>query len=223
MSTAARAPRNSLSRDRLVKEALELADADGADALTIRVLAARLQVKPMAIYNHVADKREILDALVDAVFAETYLPTTTGAWRDELEHRCRSLHEALRRHPWAVSFLESRPTPGPATLQHHEAVLDVLRTAGFSLPATAHAYAALDAFVFGFALQEAMLDDVGLAEPEQLLAGLDLAGLPRMAEFAAGHVMQPGYAFVDSFEVGLAIVLDGIAVLEGLQGPTDVA
>lgn len=219
MSTSPRAARNTISRDRVLSAAVELADTEGLSALTIRALATRLGVKPMALYHHVSSKDEILDAIVDAVYAEVYLPIAGQPWRTELAERCRSMRAALARHPWALALMETRTNPGIANLTNHEAVLDVLRTAGFTLPATAHAYAAIDAFVYGFALQEAMLDSIDLAgSTEAILAGMDFSGFPRMAEFATGHVLTEGYAFGDSFEVGLAIVLDGLAALPGSPG-----
>ena len=211
---APRAPRNSLTIDRVVAGAVELADAEGIDALTMRALATHLEVRPMAIYHYVANKDAILDAIVDAVFGEVYIPEATGDWRDELTTRSASMRAALGRHPWAVGLLETRPTPGIASLTNHNAVLDVLLTTGFSLPATAHAYAAIDAFVYGFALQEAMLNSVDLAgSAPELLAGMNLTDFPRITEFAMQHVMQPGYAFGNSFDAGLTMVLDGIAAL----------
>ncbi|QCC78522.1 TetR/AcrR family transcriptional regulator [Nocardioides daphniae] len=198
----------------MVAAALDLADSEGISALTIRALASGLGVKPMAIYHHVANKDEILDAIVDAVYAETYLPRPYAPWREELARRTRSVHDALNRHPWALGLMETRKAPGPANLASHEAVLEVLLTAGFSLGATAHAYATLDAFVYGFCLQEVMLDSIDLAgSADDLLAGMNLTGHPRMAQFAAEHVLQPGYAFGDSFEVGLGLVLDGLEQL----------
>ena len=211
MSTPARAPRNSLSRDLVVRRALELADRDGLAVLTIRALADACEVKPMAIYHHIANKDAILDAIVDAVFDEIYVPQAQGPWREELAERCRSMRAALRRHPWALALMESRRNPGPANLRGHEACLDVLRTAGFSLPATAHAYAVLDAFVYGFALQEAMLGEIDLeGSAAELIDGIDLRSHPRMAEFATQHVLRPGYSFGDSFEVGLELTLDAV-------------
>ena len=219
MSTSPRAARNTISRDRVLAAAVALADTEGLSALTIRALATRLGVKPMALYHHVSSKDEILDAIVDAVYAEVYLPIAGQPWRTELAERCRSMRAALARHPWALALMETRTNPGIANLTNHEAVLDVLRTAGFTLPATAHAYAVIDAFVYGFALQEAMLDSIDLAgSTEAILAGMDFSSFPRMAEFATGHVLTEGYAFGDSFEVGLAIVLDGLAALPGSPG-----
>lgn len=215
MSTPARAPRNSLSRELLVARALQLADREGLAALTMRALAAECGVKPMAIYHHVPHKEAIIDALVDAVHEEVHPPRVDRPWRDELAQRSRSMRAALARHSWALSVLENRRNPGPATLRGHEACLEVLRSAGFSLPATAHAYAVLDAFVYGFALQESMLGDIDLAgSAEDLIEGIDLTGLPRMAEFATQHVLRDGYSFADSFEVGLELVLDSLERLQ---------
>jgi AcrR family transcriptional regulator len=207
----ARAPRNSLTRELVVRRAVELADRDGLSALTMRALAAECGVKPMAIYHHIAGKEAILDAVVDVVYAEIYVPTADAPWREELAERSRSMRAALRRHPWALAVLETRRNPGPATLLGHEACLEVLRTAGFSLQATAHAYALLDAFVFGFSLQESMLDVVGLDDDAAgLVGGIDLTRFTRMAEFAGEHVLQPGYSFADSFDVGLELTLDSM-------------
>ncbi|WP_249423832.1 TetR/AcrR family transcriptional regulator [Nocardioides coralli] len=211
MSTPTRAPRNTLSRELVVENAVRLADRDGLGSLTIRALAAECGARPMAIYHHIANKEAILDAIVDAVYAEVHLPRADRPWRDELAERSRSMRAALARHPWALAVLESRRNPGAETLRGHEACLEILRTAGFSLPATAHAYALLDAFVYGFAVQEAMLDQAGLDDdPADLVEGLDLSRFPRMAEFASGHVLTEGYSFGSSFEVGLELTLDSL-------------
>lgn len=200
-----------MTAERVRDAAMSLADESGVAAVTIRSIAARLGAKPMAVYHHVASKEEILDAIVDEVFAQVYRPAADGPWREELAARCRSMRQVLARHPWAVGLLETRRNPGPANLASHESLLDVLMSAGFSLATTAHAAALLDAFVFGFALQEAMLVDLGLeADPAGLLEGMDLAATPRMLQFAREYVMREGYAFGDSFEVGLTIVLDGV-------------
>ena len=121
----------------------------------------------------------------------------------------------LGRHPWSIALLESRTTPGPATLRYHEANLATLRAGGFTLAQTAHAYAVLDAFVYGFAVQEASLPfegPDGAAEVAGPIMELMGAGeYPHMVEFAVEHAMLPGYDFGDEFEFGLELVLDGIA------------
>jgi AcrR family transcriptional regulator len=211
---AAVARRTPLTRVRVLQAAAALADAEGIPALTIRSLAARLGVKPMAIYHHVATKEEILDELVDLVFAEIELPSVDDDWRAAMRRRATSARAALRRHRWAVTLLQSRATPGPATLRHHDAVIAVLRRAGFSLAMTAHAYAVLDAFVYGFAVQETSLPFDGPATvPEVASAILPRFvpdSYPHLVEFATQHVLQPGYDFSDEFSFGLDLVLDGL-------------
>lgn len=190
---------------------MQLADRDGLGALTIRALATECGVRPMAIYHHITNKEAILDAIVDAVYAEIYCPTPDRPWREELATRSRSMRAALGRHPWALSVLEGRGNPGTETLGGHEACLQVLRSAEFSLQATAHAYAILDAFVYGFSLQESMLDHLDLNDSAaDLVGGIDLSGFPHMAEFANEHVLTEDYSFGSSFEVGLGLTLDSL-------------
>jgi len=207
--TAPRAPRDTLDRERVLVAAFALADRDGFDALTIRALAADLGVRPMAIYHYIASKDELLDALVDRVFSEVHQPGE-GDWRVELHHRAASLHDALSRHPWVLPFVETRSRPGPQTLSNHNAVIEVLGANGFSLVATAHAYAVLDAFVYGFALQEAMLASAGMADVAPLVEGMGLMQYPRVLELAGLYMTPAGHDFASSFEVGLSIVLDGL-------------
>ncbi len=202
-----------LSRDRLLTVAVELADAAGIAGLTIRALAAASGVKPMTIYHHVRDKDEILDLVVDAVFAEIDLPDVDLPWRDALRDRTASVRAVLARHRWAIGLLESRSNAGPATLRHHDTMLGIMRRAGFGIAGAAHAYALLDSYAYGFALQEATLpfdDAAGLAD---LAAGFtEIIGddHPYLAEMLHGHVLQPGYSFADEFEIGLEVVLDAI-------------
>jgi AcrR family transcriptional regulator len=192
---------------------MSLADGGGLAMLSMRRLAEDLGVEAMSLYHHVANKDRILDGLVDAVFAEMAFPLDGGDWRTAMRERALSARAALARHPWALGLLESRSNPGPATLRHHDAVLGCLRGAGFTLALAAHAYAALDSYIYGFALQEANLPFGDPAELAQLAATLvpQLAGdYPHLAEMTAEHVLQPGYAFAQEFEFGLALLLDGL-------------
>jgi len=206
--------RQRLSRERVVGAALAIADADGLGALTIRSLATELGVKPMSVYYHVAGKDDILAALVDVVFGEIELPVPGRDWRPEMERRADSARAVLARHRWAIGLLESRPDPGPANLRHHDTVLATLRAAGFSPELTAHAYALIDSYVYGFALQEASLpfegrESVGdVAGPimERMAAG----AYPHLAQMATTYYLQPGYDFGDEFRFGLDLILDGL-------------
>jgi AcrR family transcriptional regulator len=215
-------PRRPLTRQRVLDAAMALADRIGIEALTIRKLAAELDVKPMAIYHHVPSKDAILDGIVDAVFAEITLPPAEDDWRDAIRLRCVSAREVLNRHPWAPPLMESRTSPGSATLHHHDAVLGCLRRGGLSWSLTAHAYAVLDSFVYGFALQEAHLpfdDEQQVGElTESIIQPLAVDAYPHLVAFTSEHVLQPGYDFGRSFEFGLDLLLDGIALAATIDG-----
>ncbi len=192
-----------------------LADRDGIEALTIRALADELGTKPMTTYHHVAGKEALLDGMVDVVFSEMAKPPADLEWRDALRVRCRSAREVLARHPWAVPLLESRRHPGPELLAHHESVLTTLDRAGMPLPLVAHAYAVLDSFVYGFAMQEANLTvQRGDADAElagEIAAAFDPGAYPMLTRFAMEHAMRPDFDFGDSFDYGLDLLLDGLA------------
>jgi AcrR family transcriptional regulator len=204
-----------LTRERVLNGALAVADAEGVGALTMRLLAEHLGVKPMALYHHVANKSEIVDGIVDLVFSEIELPSPSGAWRPEMTRRACSARHVLRRHPWAIPLLQSRTRPGPATLRHYDAVIGALRGAGFSLPMTAHAYALLDSYIYGFALSEASLPINGPETVAEVAESMMLRYLaqdyPHLSEFSTGHILQPGYDFGQEFDFGLELVLDGLA------------
>ena len=212
-----RGGRPRLSRDRVLEGAVHVADAGGIDALTIRSLAQSLGVKPMSVYYYVANKDEILDGIVDLVFSEIDLPAPGGDWRAELRRRAHSARRVLRAHPWAIGLMESRTSPGPATLRHHDAVIAALRGAGFSQELTAHAYALLDAYVYGFAVQEAALPFEGPDTVAEVAAPMmelfDPAAYPHLLELTTDFVLQPGYDFGNEFEFGLGLVLYGLARL----------
>ncbi|MFK0041975.1 TetR/AcrR family transcriptional regulator [Paenarthrobacter sp. NPDC090517] len=213
MSTAA-SQRLPLSRERVLECAVALADESGLSALTIRTLARSMGTKPMSLYYYVANKEEILDGIVDMVFSEIEPPMPGRDWRGEMQRRAHGVRSALRRHPWAVGLLESRSAPGPATLRHHEATLATLREAGFSVQMTAHAYALLDSYIYGFALQEAALPfegrDTAAEITNPIMERFATGEYPRMVEIAVEHVLKPGYDFGDEFGFGLDLILDGL-------------
>src|SRR5262245_3400144 len=113
---------------------MALADRAGLEAVTMRRLAEELGVEAMSLYHHVPNKDAILDGMVDIVFAEIELPRMDLDWKTALRRRMTSMRDVLVRHPWALRILESRTSPGPATLAHHDAMLACLRAAGFSIP-----------------------------------------------------------------------------------------
>ena len=211
ISRQVRAP---LSRERVLAEAAALADESGIAALTMRRLADRLQVEPMSLYYHVANKDEILDGMVDIVFSEIALPSPDDGWKTAMRDRAASARVALRRHPWAIGRMESRPTPGPATLRHHDAVIGCLRRAGFTIELAAHAFSAIDSYLYGFAMEELSLP---FTTPEETAAmavtfldQFPAEEYPHLAELTTKHVLQPGYDYGDEFEFGLGLILDGL-------------
>ncbi len=216
--------RPALSRDRVSSVAVSLADRGGLATVTMRAVAAELGVEAMSLYHHVKGKSDLVDGMVDVVFGEFALPRAGRSWRAEMELRCRSARRVLQAHRWAVGLLDSRTQPGPATLAHHDAVLGCLRSDGFSVVEAGHAIAVLDAFTYGFAMQEANLP-LGPGEWEGDLAATIMAAVPadrypHLVELATERVMQPGYDFGDEFDVGLELVLDGLARLPGPAGRT---
>jgi AcrR family transcriptional regulator len=210
-------PTRPLSTARVLTAAVELADRVGIEAFTIRKLAADLGAKPMSIYHHVANKEAIVDGMVDIVFSEIDLPPDDADWKIAMRQRASSARAVLARHGWAPPLMESRTSPGPATLRHHDAVLGCLRRGGFSIEMTAHAYALIDNYVYGFALQEANLpfdiegDGGDLSElAETIIEPLIASEYPHLVELTTEHVLQPGYRFGDEFAFGLDLILDGL-------------
>jgi AcrR family transcriptional regulator len=204
-----------------VRAAAALADEAGLEALSMRKLGQRLGVEAMSLYNHVANKDDLLDGMVDVVFSEIDLPASDAGWRTAMRQRAASVREALARHPWATGLMELRTKPGPASLRHHEAVLECLRGAGFSIEDATHAYWLLDSYIYGFAIQEASLP---FGTPEELaemaadvLPRIPAEQYPRLNE-AAAVSLASGSDYTDEFEFGLDLILDGLEQLRNAGG-----
>jgi AcrR family transcriptional regulator len=207
-------PRTPLTRDRVLRAAIDLADKGGLGSLSMRKLALTLGVEAMSLYNHVANKDGILDGVVDVIFGEIGLPPTGVGWKAAMRQRAVSARDVLSRHPWAIGLMESRSKPGRATLQHHDAVIGALREGGFSIPMAAHAYSVLDGYIYGFALTHFNLPFETPQETEELAQ--DIMGrfaaneYPHLTELTTQHVLQPGYDYAKEFEFGLDLILDGL-------------
>ena len=206
-------PRVPWTRAQLLRAAIDLADLRGIESLSMRKLSQELGGAPMSLYNHVSNKGDLLDGMIDALFSEIELPVGEH-WKTAMRQRAISVRTVMTRHPWALGLMESRKTPGPATLRHHDAVIGCLRDAGFSIQLAAHAFSALDSYIYGFALQERSLA-FGSPEETSLLAQEFLRHFPakdypRLAELTIEHVLQPGYDYGDEYEFGLDLILDGL-------------
>jgi AcrR family transcriptional regulator len=211
--------RTPLNRERVLRAAIALADDRGADELTMRKLAKELGVEAMSLYNHVANKDDLLDGMVDIIFSEIEAPSPGGDWKAELRKRAISTREALNRHRWAIGAMEGRTNHGPNNLRLHDAVLGCLRAAGFSVEMTVHAYSVQDAYIYGFVLQQS---DMSAETPEDFAAEAQrqmrdyaaaLADYPHLVEVVGGHVAESGYDYEAEFLFGLDVVLDRLEQL----------
>jgi AcrR family transcriptional regulator len=207
-------PRRPWNRGQLLRAAIDLADKGGIESLSMRKLSQELGGGTMSLYNHVSNKDDLVDGMIDIVFSEIELPAGEHGWKMTMRQRALSIRTVMTRHPWAIGLMESRRTPGPATLRHHDAVIGCLRDAGFSIQLAAHAFSALDSYIYGFALQEQSLR-FGTPEETSELARAFLLQFatkeyPRLAELTIEHVLQPGYDYGNEYEFGLDLILDGL-------------
>jgi AcrR family transcriptional regulator len=197
-----------------MRAAIQLADRDGIAALSMRNLGQEVGVEAMSLYNHVRNKEDVLNGMVDFVFSEIDLPPSGADWTAAMRQRAISARQALLRHPWAIGLMESRVQPGPATLRHHDSVLRNLLESGFSVELAAHAYSLLDSYIYGFTLNELSLPfdtSEGAAEVAGTIFREFLQGqYPYLAEMATEHAMKPGYDYGNEFDFGLDLILDGL-------------
>jgi len=202
-----------LNRDRILAAAVEIADERGAGAVTMREVASRLGVEAMSLYNHVANKDDILDGMADLVAEQFDLPEDVDHWREAMRRRAVSAHEVFGRHPWAPMLFDSRESSGPARLHYFDWVLGKLMTAGFSVDGAARAFSLLDSYVYGFGIQQFNFSadsDVSTEEmAEAILAYIPAETYPYLHRMAS-HAMQVGYDADADFDFGLEIILDGL-------------
>ncbi len=214
MALQREAPRRvPLSRERVLRAAVALADRAGIESVSMRKLAEELGVVPMALYKHVANKDELLDGMVDIVFGEIEFPSSGADWKTALRQRAIAARAALARHPWAIGLMKSRTRPGPANLGHHNAGMGYLREAGFSFRMALHAYSALDSYTYGFALQEKSLPfetpEESAAVAELMLRPFPADEYPYLAEVVV-ELGKSGFNYTEEFEFALDLLLDGI-------------
>jgi AcrR family transcriptional regulator len=207
-------PRTPLSRERVLRAAVVLADRGGIESLTMRRLGQELGVEAMSLYNHVADKGDILDGIVDLVFSEIAVPSGRADWKTAMRLRAISAREALLRHPWASSLMQSQTKPGPATLRHHDSVIGSLREAGFTIDMAAHAFSVMDSYIYGFAQQQKNLtfstSEEAAVVAENILRQLPSDEYPHLAEMIIEHALKPGYDYAEEFKFGLDLILNGL-------------
>jgi AcrR family transcriptional regulator len=213
LTTDTRAP---LSRERVLETAVAFADRHGLHALSMRKLADELGVAAMSLYHYFPNKLALVDGMIDVVFGEIEAPSLDVDWKTAMRRRAVSTRDALNRHRWAVGQMEGRSSHGPANLRLHDSVLGCLRAAGFSLEMTVHAYSAQDAYIYGFALQQADMtpetsDDFAAVAEQQMETYKEvLADYPNLVEVVGGHVAKAGYDYAAEFRFGLDLILEGL-------------
>jgi AcrR family transcriptional regulator len=204
--------RPRLNRQRVLKTAIKLADRDGIESVTMRRLGKQLGVEAMSLYNHVANKDDILEGIADAVMGEIERPPEDTEWKSALRSNAIAVRDLLVRHPWASS-LKIRRMPGPATLHQNEWVLKTLREAGFSDDLTYHAYHILESYILGFAVQEinfsSLTDEDVSRLAAEFLREFPRAEYPYFTEHVEQH-LDPHPGDEGGFELGLDLILDGL-------------
>lgn len=215
-----RKTRLPLDRERVLRAAMELADAEGIEALSMRRLGQRLGVEAMSLYNHVASKDEVLAGIVDMVVGDIDLKKSGVSWQASMRRRAISMRRVFARHPWALGLLESRRSLGPASLRYCDSVLGVLRQAGFSAVQAMRAFSVLDSYAYGYSIQEKNLPSESatatLKATERFLADLPGDQYPHLAEIAAS-VMRSGLDYAQEFQLGLDLLLEALERWRGKE------
>jgi AcrR family transcriptional regulator len=213
-------PRLPLSRDRILRAALELVDEGGIEALTMRRLGQALGFEAMSLYNHVANKDDLIDGILDLVLDEGDPPAAAGEWDAAVRESAISVHGALRRHPWAPGVLMAPGRLRPARLRYMDSLLGRLREAGFPAETTYHAYHVLDGHIFGFSLWEAAHTFSDQEEKEMVAAFERLIPAdeyPYLREHGEQHFAAGPHHDVSAFEFGLDLILDGLRKIRAAE------
>jgi AcrR family transcriptional regulator len=222
------APRRvPLTRDRVLRAAVDLADSAGIESLSMRRLAHELGVVPMALYKHVANKEELLDGMVDVVVGEIDPPVGGTDWKSAVRQRILSARRALLGHPWAYRVIESRTTPPPLVLAYMDSMIGMFRAGGFSVDLTHHVMHSVGSRIFGFT-QELFTDSQNVDPEVQATMPPEMAQMfPYITELTTA-ISHDEASFVGSgcddqfeFEFALDLLLDGIERLrqQELAGP----
>jgi AcrR family transcriptional regulator len=217
--------RAPLTRDRILRSAVELADRGGVESLSMRKLAQELDVVPMALYRHVANKDEMLDGMVDLVVDEIDPPETGLDWKIAIRRRILSARRMLLRHPWAARVIESRTEATPAVIGYFDEMIGLFLAGGFSIEFTHHALHAMGSRLLGFSQE--LFDDTPDVDPEQE-AEMYRAMAERYPNIGrlVGIVMHDDASVVGGqgcddqleFEFALDLMLDGLERLRDRTG-----
>jgi AcrR family transcriptional regulator len=205
--------RTPLTRERVLEAAVQLADHEGIDAVSMRRLAQELGVEAMSLYTHVESKDDLLNGMVEAVVGEIPISADASDWKSALRSQIFGARQVLLRHPWAPAVIEGRSAPGPTMLRYYDVVMGTLREGGFTLELTHHAIHMLGSRMLGFT--QDLFDDSPDQTQEQTAQLAEQLGdaFPYVVEMAlaASHSGSLGGCDDDvEFELGLDVILDGL-------------
>ena len=209
--------REALTKERVLRAAIAVADRAGVEGLSMRKVAQELDVVPMALYRHVGSKDEMLDGILELVVGEIDPPRTDTDWKTAIRERILSARRALLRHPWASQVIETRSDPGPAMLAYMDSMIGLFRAGGFSMDLTHHAMHAMGSRTFGFS-QELYEDDADVDPAVEAEMWTAMAGAyPNIVELATtvlhdDATVVGGRGCDDQFEFEFAVdlILDGL-------------
>ncbi|MFT5734527.1 MAG: AcrR family transcriptional regulator [Paracoccaceae bacterium] len=205
-------PRIPLTRERVLRAAIDSADEGGIDALSMRKLALVLKVEAMSLYNHVKNKGDVLDGITDIVVGEIDVPIIGSDWQAAMRQRATSAHEMLLRHPWASLLIVSRINVGPAMLRYIDATIGCLREAGFSYEMADRAWNSIDSHIYGFTLQECNfpIDPSEYASAAREFLPMIPADQYPYLNGLSQQVINGTHHGVQDFDFGLELILKGL-------------
>jgi AcrR family transcriptional regulator len=202
--------RTPLTRERVLEAAVVLADQTGIASVTMRKLGEQLDVEAMSLYNHVTNKDDVLDGIVDLIVSDIEVPPAGTEWKQAMRHRALSAHEVLLAHPWAALLLMSRFNIGPGMTRYLDSTLGCLREGGFTIDGALDAWNTIDSHIYGFTLQELNLPfEVEQTQQvsKEVLESLPVLDYPYVAE-VVGQIARTGRE--ENIEFGLNLILDGL-------------
>lgn len=211
--------RPPLTRERIFAVALELVEKGGIESVSMRQVAQGLDVEAMSLYKHIANKDDLMDGLVELIFAQMALPSPDLEWKVALRERAFSVRQALNRYPWAASLIETSGNLGPTRLRHHNTMIGILRGGGFSIELAYNTLIAFTSYIYGFVIME----QAWFSPPKQKKADAkppeisphELPHILEMINFVSGKggdaTVRPQPGLVTEFEFGLNTLLDGFA------------
>jgi AcrR family transcriptional regulator len=200
---------------------MELADERGIEAVSMRELGRKLGVEAASLYNHVAGKDDILNAMVELTIAEIEVPEPGGDWKEAMRRRAVSARRVFARHPWAAGLIDSRDRTGPASISYVDRVVGLLIAAGFSPGLAANAFIVLDAYIYGFERQQGGFGIDGEQErveaAQEIVDAIPDGAYPNAMLVASEFAVTP-FDVEAAFEFGLGLILDGLERLLRKQG-----